>query len=62
MSDPDNKVVDFGKAGEKLRHERTHRDKEEKVEDLRQRFANAFPEKATPVKDYLRKKKSRKKR
>lgn len=62
MSSTDDKVVDFSKAADRHRHERMHRDKEEKVEELRKRFADALPEKATPVKDYLKKKRSKKKR
>ena len=62
MSDPDNIVVDFRSAGEKHRHERSHREKEEKVEEMRQRFEGALPTRKTPVKDFLRKKKARKKR
>jgi len=57
----DAKVVDFQKAGEKHRAERSHREKEEKVDAMRKRFEEAFPEKKTPVKDFLRKKKAKKK-
>jgi len=57
----DSKVVDFAKAGEKHRAERTHKDKEEKVEEMRKRFEGALPTKKTPVRDYMRKKKARKK-
>ncbi|MCY0964567.1 tRNA (uracil-5-)-methyltransferase [Parathalassolituus penaei] len=60
MSDSD-KVIDFAKAGERHRHSRMHREKEEKVDELRERFAAALPDRKTPVKDYLRKKKARKK-
>lgn len=62
MADSNNKVVDFTKAGEKHRAEKSHREKEEKVDEMRKRFSNAFPEKSTPVKDYLKKKKAKKKR
>ncbi|MEK9712910.1 MAG: tRNA (uracil-5-)-methyltransferase [Thalassolituus sp.] len=58
----DANVVDFQKAGEKHRAERSHREKEEKVDAMRQRFEEAFPVKKTPVKDFLRKKKAKKKR
>lgn len=58
----DSKVVDFAKAGEKHRHNRMNDEKEAKVESMRQRFAQALPDKPTPVKDYLRKKKAKKKR
>lgn len=59
MSD---KIIDFQKAGEKHRIEREHQKKEEKLEQVRERFAKAFPDKATPVKDYLRKKRQKKKK
>lgn len=36
--------------------------KEDKVDAMRERFAKAFPTKATPVKDFLNKKKRKKKR
>lgn len=36
--------------------------KEEKVDEMRERFAQAFPDKPKPVKDYLNKKKSKKKK
>ncbi|KZZ03157.1 MAG: tRNA (uracil-5-)-methyltransferase [Thalassolituus maritimus] len=58
----DSKVVDFAKAGEKHRAERSHKGKEEKVEEMRKRFEGALPTKKTPVKDFLRKKKAKKKR
>lgn len=60
MSDSDN-VVSFEQAGARHRHARMHREKEEKVDELRERFAAALPDRKTPVKDYLRKKKARKK-
>lgn len=55
-------VVDFQKAGEKHREERSHREKEAKVDAIRERFAAALPEKKRPVRDYLKKKKAKKKR
>ncbi|MDK2777438.1 MAG: tRNA (uracil-5-)-methyltransferase [Pseudomonadota bacterium] len=58
----DSKVVDFSSAGKKHRHAREHERKEAKVEDMRGRFANALPDKPTPVKDYLKKKRQKKKR
>ncbi|WP_028294120.1 hypothetical protein [Oceanobacter kriegii] len=58
----DKNVVDFATAGARHKHERMHRDKEEKVESLRERFEQALPDKKTPVKDYLRKKRAKKKR
>jgi len=36
--------------------------KEEKVDAMRERFEQAFPDKPTPVKDYLKSKKSKKKK
>jgi hypothetical protein len=39
-----------------------HQRKEEKVEQLAQRFEQALPSKATPVKDYLKKKRTKKKK
>ena len=60
-SDKSN-VVDFASASEKHRVDRDHQRREEQVDALRQRFAEALPERKTPVKDFLRKKKSRKKR
>lgn len=58
----DNKVVDFSKAGDRHRHQRQNDEKDARADALRERFAAAFPDKATPVKDYLKKKRSRKKR
>lgn len=55
-------VVDFHQAGEKYRHSRLHAEKEAKVEAIRERFAAALPDKKTPVKDYLKKKRAKKKR
>ena len=54
-------VIDFAKASQKHREDRAHNDKEEKVQSIRERFEKALPTKATPVKDFLRKKKARKK-
>ncbi|PIQ38995.1 MAG: tRNA (uracil-5-)-methyltransferase [Thalassolituus sp. CG17_big_fil_post_rev_8_21_14_2_50_53_8] len=55
-------MVDFRQAGEKHRHARMHDEKEAKVEAMRERFAAALPDKKTPVKDYLKKKRAKKKR
>ena len=60
MADSDN-VVDFERGGERFRHARMHREKEARVEDMKERFEAALPTRKTPVKDYFRKKKSRKK-
>lgn len=57
----DKNVVDFNKATDKLKHKRVLDEKEAKVEEMRQRFAKALPDKPTPVKDYLKKKKAKKK-
>ena len=56
------KVVDFSSASEKHRLEKDHQRREGKVELLKQRFEKALPGRKTPVKDYLKKKKARKKR
>ncbi|MBE0481884.1 MAG: tRNA (uracil-5-)-methyltransferase [Bacterioplanes sp.] len=61
MAKNDN-LVDFQQAAEKHRHRREHEQKEANVEAIRQRFAHALPSKATPVKDYLKKKRAKKKR
>ena len=61
MSDKSN-VVSFDKAGEKHRHSRMHDAKEAKIEEMKNRFKAALPDKPTPVKDYLKKKRSKKKR
>lgn len=58
---PDTRVIDFASAGDKFRHKRAHAEKETRVEAMRQRFAATLPDKPTPVKDYLKKKRSKKK-
>lgn len=55
-------VVDFAKASQRRREDKEHQRKETQVNDIRQRFEKALPEKKTPVKDFLRKKKASKKR
>lgn len=55
---PDSKVTTLDKA----RWKKRHKDKQEKVDALAERFANALRDKATPVKDYLAKKRKKKKR
>jgi len=55
-------VVDFAAASEKHRAERKHQQREEKVDAIRQQFERAFSEPKKPVKEYLRKKKAKKKR
>ncbi|WP_396589061.1 tRNA (uracil-5-)-methyltransferase [Bermanella sp. R86510] len=47
---------------DKAKWRRKHKQKDEKVEQLAERFAQALPDKATPVKDYLKKKRAKKKR
>ncbi len=44
------------------RRSKEHDRKEEKLDEMAQRFEAAMPTKATPVKDFLRKKKNKKKR
>ncbi|MBL4799655.1 MAG: tRNA (uracil-5-)-methyltransferase [Oleispira sp.] len=53
-------VLDFAQAAERRKHER----REEKVTDIRDQFNRTFNpnSKPTPVKDFLRKKKAKKKR
>lgn len=62
MSDKDETIIDFKEQGAKYRHARDHRKKEEKVDDIKRRFEALFPDKPRPVKDYLNKKRSKKKR
>mgnify|MGYP000019653291 FL=1 len=59
MSDSSD-ILDFAQAAERRKHER----REEKVEGIRNQFDRAFnpTSKPTPVKDFLRKKKAKKKR
>lgn len=58
----DTTVVDFTRAAGKHRQQRLHDEKDAKVEAMRQRFAAALPDKPRPVKDYLNKKRAKKKR
>lgn len=55
-------VVDFASASKKFKQDREHERKEAKVDEMKARFSHALPDKNTPVKDFLRKKKARKKR
>lgn len=55
-------VVDFATAGEKFKRDKEHGRKEARVDEMKARFSSALPEKKTPVKDFLRKKKASKKR
>lgn len=55
-------VVDFDLAAGKHRDERSHREKEEKVKDMQARFKKALPDKPRPVKEYLNRKRRKKKR
>ena len=59
-----SKVVEFGKAAEKHRDQKRHQAKEDKVTDIRNQFEKALSagKKPTPVKDYLKKKRAKKKR
>lgn len=54
----DDNVVSFADA----HWQKQHDIKEEKVENLAKRFEAAMPTKATPVKDYLKKKRKNKKK
>lgn len=54
----DKKVVSLADA----RWEKEHKRKEDKVELMAQRFEQALPTKARPVKDYLKKKRNKKKK
>ena len=55
-----SEVLDFAEAAERRKHEK----REEKVSDIRDQFDRAFQHKSqpTPVKDYFKKKKNKKKR
>lgn len=55
-------VVDFNRASRRSKQAREHERKEAKVDAIKARFAQALPEKKTPVKDFLRNKKAQKKR
>ena len=55
-------VIEFTQAAAKHKAEREHERKEAKVEAMQARFKLALPEKKTPVKDYLQKKKAKKHR
>lgn len=56
-----NQVIDFSKASEKHQHKREQAEKEQKYSAMKARFKAALPEKKTPVKDYLQKKRAKKK-
>ncbi|GAA0785060.1 tRNA (uracil-5-)-methyltransferase [Marinobacterium sediminicola] len=58
----DEKVVNFGSAADRHRERKQHERKESRVESMRERFAAALPDKPTPVKDYFKKKRAKKKR
>jgi hypothetical protein len=58
MSKAKNNVVSLDKARWSKEHER----KDDIVDAMAQRFEAALPSKATPVKDYLKKKRAKKKR
>jgi len=63
MSENNNvSVVDFASASRKFKQDREHDRKEAKVDEMKARFSIALPDKKTPVKDFLRKKKAKKKR
>lgn len=54
-------VIDFSKVSEKYKHKRLNDDKDASMAAMQARFATAFPEKKTPVKDCLKKKRAKKK-
>ena len=56
----DDQIIDFNEAGKKHRHKRINDNKDAKFDEMRARFEKVFPNKATPVKDYLNKKKAKK--
>jgi hypothetical protein len=56
----DSNVVPLQKRRPALQQEKEHQRKEKKVAEMRQRFAKALPDKPTPVKDYLKKKRAKK--
>lgn len=55
-------VVDFASASSRFKKDKDHDRKDAKVEEMRERFKAALPDKKTPVKDFLKKKKAKKKR
>ena len=59
-----SKVVEFGKAAQKHKDEKRHQAKEDKVTSIRDQFERAMNKgkKPTPVKDYLKKKRAKKKK
>ena len=57
----DSNVVSLQSHRQAVQQERDHQRKEKKVEEMQQRFARALPDKPKPVRDYLNKKRSRKK-
>ncbi len=62
MAEDRDTVIDFESRSVKHRDARAHRQKEEKVDNIKRRFESLFPDKPRPVKDYLAKKKRKKKR
>lgn len=59
-----SKIIEFAKASEKHRDDKRHQDKEDKVTAIRDQFGRALNKgkKPTPVKDYFKKKKAKKKK
>ena len=62
MADDKDTVIDFESRSSKHRDARVHRQKEEKVDNIKRRFESLFPDKPRPVKDYLARKRQKKKR
>lgn len=56
----DEHIIDFNQAAKKHQHKRVNDEKDAKFDDMRARFEKVLPTKATPVKDYLKKKRARK--
>lgn len=56
----DDRVIDFKQAAKKQQHKRSNDEKDAKFEQMRARFEHVLPHKATPVKDYLNKKRAKK--
>lgn len=56
----DDQIIDFNQAAKKHQHKRVNDEKDAKFDEMRARFEKVLPNKATPVKDYLKKKRDRK--
>lgn len=58
----DDTAVDFERASAKHRHRREQEQKQSRVDAIKARFSSALPDKPRPVKDFLNKKRAKKKR